>query len=515
MAGIKNLIGLIRRALDFIKRNGLAGAFARIQLLFKFTKSYSYRTILEKFPQRFIASTPVPYIRIKAIDNAACIALQTLKDRLQFQQDPSQILFAFRKTLGADRYYRLLTDLFTLEQIISTASPETHPIVQSSELPELHTNPSGRRILFITAQAPSPYHGGGNRLINFIKILSEANEVWLATGYNPQHDDEALATLSFHCRSILRIPYWRFGNNQTEIHDWLKNTSIDIVHYEWLDALQNYDATFGRIHIFTYMEAVSLRLLMDLEKDPLLSHPWLDTFSRFLSALRTEIVDTIPLTTRIAVTTKDAKFLKSIYPHQDYAVLNHGVSLDDFSLPDIEPEPKTLVFVGNFGHYPNVDAMTWFFSNVWDEILKAEPHTRIYLVGPNPPETITRLADGKKIIVTGGVPDVRPYIQKAAICIAPLISGAGLRGKVIEYAALKRTFVATSIATEDLVYRDELEYLKADTAREFADKIILLLRDGKLVERMVSAIYETTRQNYDARRLTNFLYRLYNHLEGE
>jgi glycosyltransferase involved in cell wall biosynthesis len=312
-----------------------------------------------------------------------------------------------------------------------------------------------------------------------MKILSENNDVYLATIYYPGEDDQLLNDISMYCRAVHGIPYWRFGNNQAEIRRWLNNVPIDIVHYEWADALKNYDPTAGRIQIFTYMEAVSLRLLMDMEKLPPLSTTWLD----------------------------------SLYPQQTYMVLNHGVNLDEFSLPDVKPEPKTLTFVGNFGHYPNVDAMTWFFSQVWNEILKEEPNTRIYLVGPNPPETLVRLADGKQIIVTGGVPDVRPYIQKATLCIAPLISGAGLRGKVIEYAALQRTFVASSIATEDLIYRHEIEYLQANTAREFARNVIRLLQDGTLARELANSAYTATQQHYDTRRLVSFLLRLYNYLE--
>lgn len=517
IARLRNFTALVRRALDFVRKNGIRITISRIQSRFKKGKKYSYTALLNEFPQRFSPPSQTTHRNKEAqsgiIDAAAQIPLAQVLSHLNINADPAHILSAFRNSFKESEYYRVLDDLFTFEKISGKKTNIHSPLIQASELPEISENPPHRRILFITSQLPSPYHGGGNRVLNFMKILSESNDVYLATSYYPGEDDSTLKEISQYCRALYKIPYWQYGNNQAEIRKWLNGTSMDIVHYEWADSLENYDTALGSYHIFTYMEAVSLRLLMDVEKLPPLSPTWLDTFAQFLHALRTEIVDTIPLSARIAVTTKDAEFLQSIHPHQGYAVLNHGVNLDDFSLPDVEPEPKTLTFVGNFGHYPNVDAMIWFFSNVWDDLLKKEPDVRIYLVGPNPPEAITRLADGRQIIVTGGVPDVRPYIQKATICIAPLISGAGLRGKVIEYAALKRTFVATSIATADLVYRDKLEYQKADTAREFADKIILLLRDGKLVEQMASAIYETTRQNYDTRRLTNFLYRLYNHLD--
>ena len=136
------------------------------------------------------------------------------------------------------------------------------------------------------------------------------------------------------------------------------------------------------------------------------------------------------------------------------------------------------------------------------------------LVGNRPPRAIRDLADGQQVIVTGGVPDVRPYIQKAAVCIAPLVSGAGLRGKVIEYAALRRPFVATSIAVEDLVFQDGRDFLHADTTQDFSQRTIALLRDPQRALQMAASAYETARNNYDTPRLVDFLNRLYNRLES-
>ena len=142
------------------------------------------------------------------------------------------------------------------------------------------------------------------------------------------------------------------------------------------------------------------------------------------------------------------------------------------------------------------------------------PKARIYLIGANPPKKIRNLDNGKNVFVTGEVPDVRPYIQKAAVCIAPLISGAGLRGKVIEYAALRRTFVATSIATTDLVFRDNIDYFCADTAEDFSQKLTLLLNDSLKAKQMAISAYETAFNHYDTGHLIKNLTRFYKHLEG-
>lgn len=512
---INRTIHFISQTINFIASNGIRGTISRIQSLWINQKKYSYRMLLLAFPQKFPPSDIEKNKQawLSTINSTALNSLNRLLPRISIHEKPADILSALRNLIGESKYYKFLDSLFILESVITKSSDTEFPLIQSAKLPDAHNRNPRKNILFITSQVPNPHHGGGNRIINFIKILSERNNIFLVTAHHPYKDDSFLNEIGQYCRSLYKIPYWQFGDNQVEIHNWLEGVPIDVVHYEWPASLNNYDPLFGRMHIFTYMEAVSLRLLMDMDKAPPLSPTWLDTLTQLIHALRIEIADTVPLTSRIAVTTKDGDFFRRIYPYQEYAVLNHGVNLDEFTLSDTEPDPKTLVFVGNFGHYPNVDAIIYFFNEIWPKISKTIPDIRIYLVGPNPPKELTHMGHSQQVIVTGGVPDVRPYIQKATICIAPLITGAGLRGKVIEYAALKRTFVATSIAMTDLAYEDGSDYLKADTSSEFAQRIIVLLKDDTLRNKMARAAYETTQKNYATRHLVDYLYRLYDHLE--
>lgn len=510
LASIKRIQTVIVKAFRFIQYHGLRLTGSRIKAyLFRSQSAnrVTYPILAARHPEQQLTGTRT--VDQPRLEQAAQKALADLLVLLEVSQPAANLLATLKNSLAEHIYYRFIDDLLAIHQVRQQASPPGQ-LIQTTQLPPSPTPLRGRKILFITSQLPSLYHGGGIRVFNFIKALSKTNTIYLATAYYPREDAELLKTIASYCHSLHAIPYWNFGSNQAELQDWLKDTHIDIIHYEWLESLQNYTATLGRHHIFTYMEAVSLRLFMDLQKMPPLTPPWLDTFSRCISAIRTEVVDTQPLTARIAVTTKDAAFLRTIHPHQDYAILNHGVNLTEFcNLPECEPEPLTLTFVGNFGHYPNTDAMNWFFSTIWEKILEAEPAAKIYLVGPNPPEAFTRLANNKQVIVTGGVPDVRSYIQKATVCVAPLVSGAGLRGKVIEYAALHRPFVATSIATEDLVYQADIDYFKADTAMEFAEKTICLLRDGTLRHALANKAFVATRENYDTHHLANLLERLY------
>jgi len=480
-------------------------------------EKYSYRSVLKRFPEKFtpaLQASARPGGKVTAIDAVAQATLQELTNRLNLSTSAADTLSVLRAALSEDQYYRTLVDLFTFER--TTTNLRDRPqfaLLQTSELPSTSGIPRRRKILFITALFPSLYHGGGNRVRCFINILSENNDIYLATAYFPEEDDKALQAVAPYCRSIYKIPHWRFGNNRAEIHKWLNGIPIDVVHYEWPESLKNYDASYGRLHVFTYMESISLRLFMDMQSLPARSPEWANKFAELIHNLRLELADTSMLDARIAVTTKDGEFFRSLLPNQQYAVLNHGVTFDEYTLPEVRPEPFALVFSGNYAHYPNTDAMTFFFDEIWEGVRKEIPEAHIYLVGADPKQNLARFADGQRIIVTGAVPDVRPYIQKASIGIAPLISGAGLRGKVIEYAALRRTFVATSIATTDLAFKDGVDYLRADTAVEFTSKIITLLKDGQKASQMGKSVYETARRYYDNHNLVDYQTRYYETLE--
>jgi glycosyltransferase involved in cell wall biosynthesis len=514
------LKSVIQKLKTFHEINGLAFTLLEIQFRVKslIDRQYSYHSLLKQFPRKFdLVHGPKRTKKQLAeiIDARALDFIKSLLEQLGISVDASRVAFALKYQLSGDRYYRVLRECFLYEQFVETSSKaHVYPLLYASTLPEVAIPPRRRNILFITSVFPSPHHGGGNRVLNFIKSLGEGNDVYLVTSYFPQDDMGFVNAVTPYCRGVLKIPRQRFGENQAEILKWLNGKEMDIVHYEWPRSLENFERAYGPYQIFTYMEAVSLRLIMDIKQNIPLTVEWIEKFYELIYALRLEIAAAAVVDVRIAVTHKDGDFFRDIYPHQEYVVLNHGVSFDEFCLPEIESVRHSLVFVGNYEHYPNVDALTYFFSDIWPAIQKEVPDVCIYVVGARPPREILALADGERIIVTGSVPDVRPYIQKASVCIAPLLTGAGLRGKVIEYAALRRPFVATSIATTDLVFKDGIDYFCADTASDFSQKVIALLKDEKLAMQMGVTAFETAQRNYDTHRLVNFLYRLYQHLEG-
>jgi glycosyltransferase involved in cell wall biosynthesis len=511
---------LMRKSLDFYSKNGFTNTLARFRhkLISKIRyQKYTYQTILKRFPERFYntqKASAQPDDWLASIDLSAQSILQEITSRLHIPGSAVDMLSRLRAEFDDDRYYRILDDLFTFDRTTLTLQERpTAALLYTSALPELPDPPRKRKILFITAMFPSLFHGGGNHVRYFIKILSEDNDIYLVTSHSPEDGAEAMQAVAPYCRSIYKIPDWRFGGNQAEIQRWLNGMRMDVIHYEWPGSLKNYDPGYGDLHIFTYMESISLRTFMDMQSIAPLSAAWVNKLAELIHNVRLELSDTAKLDARIAVTTKDGEFFRRLQPNQQYAVLNHGVTFSEYSLADVPPEPFTLVFSGNYAHYPNTDATNFFFNEIWGGVCKEIPSARIYLVGADPSHYLARFADGQRVIVTGAVPDVRPYIQKASICVAPLISGAGIRVKVIEYAALRRTFVATSIATTDLAFKDGVDYLLADTAFEFTQKIVMLLKDQRLAASMGKSVHETARRFYDNHSLVNYQTRYYDHLE--
>jgi glycosyltransferase involved in cell wall biosynthesis len=343
--------------------------------------------------------------------------------------------------------------------------------------------------------------------------LSRTNDVYLATIFALGQDTEDRDYVSQYCKKVLKIPFAEWEGNQSAILAWLEGIHIDFVHYEWPLSLKNYCPQLGAFHIFTFMESVSLRFLIDLHSDTIPSDKkdlWFSEYARFL---KIELVDTNPMDMLITVTDKDADYFRKLIPFNNYMVLNHGVNFEDIKSTEIETEKHTILFLGNYLHYPNADAMRFFLKEIFPIVLATVPDAWIEIVGPNLPQDIICLATETRASIIGEVQDIQPYIQRAEVCIAPLISGAGMRGKVVDYASLKKPFVATDIAMAGLAFIEGADYLKANDAVTFAKGIISIIENPEESRKMAEHAYETAKRNYDNAELTQRLIDIYSLLE--
>ncbi|MCD4813444.1 glycosyltransferase [bacterium] len=181
--------------------------------------------------------------------------------------------------------------------------------------------------------------------------------------------------------------------------------------------------------------------------------------------------------TLIMVTPADATIVHNHLPGKETLI----IPLIHETLPDFPEfmQRQGLVFVANFNHPPNADAMHFFCRDVLPKIKKTIPDISMTIVGANPPENIRQLA-GPGIKVTGYVLETAPYLDAARVSVAPLRFGAGMKGKVCEALSRGLPVVTTAIGCEGIGLTHEQNVMQADTAQTFADAVVRLYTDETL-----------------------------------
>lgn len=166
-------------------------------------------------------------------------------------------------------------------------------------------------------------------------------------------------------------------------------------------------------------------------------------------------------------------------PRPGNVVINpHGVDFEYFTpSPGATGEERLIVFTGNMAYGPNADAVQWFAEEILPVVRRRVPGARLAVVGADPPRRLVNLAADPAIEVTGRVPDLRPYLARAAVGIDPLRVGAGLQNKVLEGMAMGLPMVITSVANEGIGAVPDEEVLVADDAPGFAAAVVSLLED--------------------------------------
>jgi glycosyltransferase involved in cell wall biosynthesis len=140
--------------------------------------------------------------------------------------------------------------------------------------------------------------------------------------------------------------------------------------------------------------------------------------------------------------------------------------------------PPTLLFVGGFNHPPNVDAARWLARSIFPRVLQRVPEARLELVGHEPGDEILALA-GDRVSVHGSVPDVTPHIDRAAVVVAPIRLGGGMRVKVLEAMAAGKAVVATRRASEGVAMQAGEHLLVADDEDQIVEASVQLLLDAR------------------------------------
>jgi polysaccharide biosynthesis protein PslH len=183
----------------------------------------------------------------------------------------------------------------------------------------------------------------------------------------------------------------------------------------------------------------------------------------------------------LAVSTADQAALQAIAPEVAVTVIANGIEPEAYTPapPPAPAPPFRLLFTGKLDYRPNIDAALWFGRTVLPQIQAVEPEVVFEIVGRNPHPRLATLRTNPAVTLTGEVPDVRPYLASATVCLIPMRVGGGTRLKALEAMAAGKAIVSTRLGIEGIPVTHGQELLLADTPADYAAAVLRLIDDAR------------------------------------
>ena len=202
----------------------------------------------------------------------------------------------------------------------------------------------------------------------------------------------------------------------------------------------------------------------------------------------------------LTLTREDANILINYAPdlRNKIKVVPHGIDTEFYMLPkdkSWDRNTKNILYVGNFQHHPNVDAVRNFINHCWDRIQQEVPDARFYAIGFDPPQELLDLRSDNVFVQEGGDNEnIRRIYWNSDVFVAPIELGTGFRGKLLEAMACGLPVVATSRATFGIDPANEEDMFVADDYEIFSKYVSMLLKDTRLREKIAINALELARR---------------------
>lgn len=174
----------------------------------------------------------------------------------------------------------------------------------------------------------------------------------------------------------------------------------------------------------------------------------------------------------------------------------------------VESGELSLFHIGAMDWMPNQESVAWLLEEVWPVVHNRVPQAHLYLAGRKMPQCWLD-ADIEGVTVVGEVPDAMQFIADKQVNIVPLLSGSGIRVKIIEAMSVGKVVVATTVAAQGIDYTDGVDLLIADTPEQFARQVERCMDDPSFCQSVGEAAQKLIKERYDGQRLTEELVRFY------
>lgn len=208
----------------------------------------------------------------------------------------------------------------------------------------------------------------------------------------------------------------------------------------------------------------------------------------------------------VSITESDAKTLKSLGCRKPVVAIPFGISAE--AMGHVDEEPCSLFHLGSMDWIPNQEGVRWFLEKVWPMVHERVPQVTLYLAGRKMPDDLMRLEmEGVKVVVE--VPDAMYFIGSKQINVVPLLSGSGIRVKIIEAMSIGKTVISTSVGADGIHYTDGKNLLIADTPEQFVEQIERCVTDADFCREVGRNAFALIEEEYGNEGLTRKLLDFY------
>jgi sugar transferase (PEP-CTERM/EpsH1 system associated) len=356
------------------------------------------------------------------------------------------------------------------------------------------------KILVLLSRVPYPIEKGDKlRAFHQIRCLSKNNEIILCALSDAQVKSEDVKALKEFCTEVhiisvnkagmiwnvlkafingkpLQVGYFYRCSAQKKITTIILKCSPDHIYCQ-LTRVSDYVKDSKIPKTLDYQDVFSMGAKRRAEtSSPLMKLFFMMEYKRLLR-YEHDIFNKFDHKTIISLPDRD------LLPHPsrgEVVIIPNGVDHEFFS-PVKRPKTHDILFTGNMGYPPNIDAARFIAEKIYPLVLNTFPEAKLLIAGANPHPKILAL-QSSNITVTGWIPDIRDSYASSRIFIAPMRIGTGLQNKLLEAMAMELPCITSVLANQALGAKENDEILIGTTAAEYANHIIKLLKDQEFAK---------------------------------
>ncbi len=361
------------------------------------------------------------------------------------------------------------------------------------------------KILILSNRVPFPQNGGYPIVVRntILGLVNEGHEVSVFTLNHHkqltdiQTDDELIKRIHYRSHDVdLRLSFKDFILNlfgrrtytvdrfydagfERMLIEELKRVQYDIIQFEglfmstYLNAARK-NSTAKMIYRAHNIEHLIWKRLSEQKSDPI-KKSYLSLLAKRIKKYELGYLDKFDAIA--ALTGQDKQTMLDYQVKIPIRVLPVGIDLTRYKPDYQKTEYPSLFFLGALDWMPNREGMEWFLDNFSTDLTDGDLKVRFYVAGHNIPEAFDDYEVLGKIFIQGEVDDGLEFVNSKAIMIVPLLSGGGMRVKIVEGMAMQKCIITTTLGAEGIHYRHGHDILIADDREQFHDAIKRAISD--------------------------------------